>query len=155
MLKHVPRISFVFFANAVLNYILFFLLIILATPHPWEGGLLMFSPAGLAIFFLILPSLAAGFCNGFLINSIPIKFIQKTKFIFILGFAGGLIVALCWCGFISFTENINYIFSPLFFILLSVFSISNIFTMFSAKRIFLNNNSTQNNFAGKQENASA
>jgi hypothetical protein len=155
MLKHVPRVFFVFAANIILDYILFFLTLLITTDHPFDEGFLMFSPASFAVLFLVIPSIVTGLCNGFLINVTPLKFYRQYNFIFLISFICGLIVALFWSGLFSVLEGRNYIISAFCLVMLAVFSISNVLTILLTKRIFLNKTSAQSDFTDEKENFSA
>lgn len=155
MLKHVPRVFFVFAANIILDYILFFLLLLITSSHPFEGGFLMFSPVAFAVIFLIIPCIVTGLCNGFLINVTPLKFYRQYNFIFSVSLICGLIVALFWSGLFSVLEGRNYIISVFCLVMLIVFFLSNALTILLTKRIFLDKTSAQTDFIGEKENFSA
>jgi hypothetical protein len=152
MLKHVPRVFFVFAANIILDYVLFYLALLLTTSHPFESGLLMVTPAAAGLFILLIPSFVTGLCNGFLINLIPLKFIQKYNFIFIFGAASALIVALFWSAALWILDGRDSLISPMSLVMLIVFFVVNVITILLTKRIFLNKTSSQSNFADQKDN---
>lgn len=147
MLKHVPRVFFVFAANIILDYVLFYLALLLTTSHPFESGLLMMTPAAAGLFILIIPSVVTGLSNGFLINLIPLKFIQKNNFIFILSFVFALILALFCSAALSVLDDKNYLISSMSLVMLIVFFVVNVITIILTKRIFLNKDSIYSNSA--------